>query len=145
MEGLVDACPNERYLVHSDLLYYNLLVDQDRVTAVLDWGSSLYGDFLWDLAWFTFWQPWYTAWSAVDLRAAALSHYAEIGQETPNFEERLRCYELAIGLDGLAFARRGEDQHRGARAGSVPNPYGRGRCLSVSRVSCLSRPLRGGS
>jgi thiamine kinase-like enzyme len=39
------------HLVHSDLLHYNVLVAADRVTAVLDWGSSLYGDFLFDLAW----------------------------------------------------------------------------------------------
>jgi len=62
-----------------------------------------YDQLVTDLAWFTFWQPWYTAWSAVDLRAAALRRYAEIGLETPNFEERIRCYELAIGLDGLAY------------------------------------------
>jgi hygromycin-B 4-O-kinase len=50
LETLIDACPNERYLVHSDLLYFNVLVRDDHVSAVLDWGSSMYGDFLWDLA-----------------------------------------------------------------------------------------------
>jgi hygromycin-B 4-O-kinase len=103
LEALVDACPNRRYLVHSDLLAFNVLVRDDRISAVLDWGSSLYGDFLWDLAWFTFWQPWYRSWSAVDLRQAARQHYAAIGLDVPNFEERMRCYEFAIGLDGLAY------------------------------------------
>ena len=100
---LVDACPNQRHLVHSDLLYFNVLVQDDRISAVLDWGSSMYGDFLWDLAWFTFWQPWYRPWSAVDFRRAAREHYAAIGLDVANFEERLHCYELAIGLDGLAY------------------------------------------
>jgi len=103
LRELIDACPDERSLVHSDLLYYNVLVDRDRITAVLDWGSSMYGDFLWDLAWLTFWQPWYPAWSTVDLGQAALHHYAEIGLALPNFEERMGCYQLAIGLDGLAY------------------------------------------
>ncbi len=103
VEALVAGCPEERYLVHSDLLYFNLLVSGDRISSVLDWGSSMYGDFLWDLAWFTFWQPWYTAWSAVDFRAAALRHYADIGLSVPHFEERMRCYELCIGLDGMAY------------------------------------------
>src|SRR5260370_5281901 len=103
LEHLVDACPNERYLLHSDLLYFNILVRDNRINAVLDWGSSMYGDFLWDLAWLTFWQPWYQSWSAVDLRSAARGRYASIGLAVPNFGERMRCYELAIGLDGLAY------------------------------------------
>jgi hygromycin-B 4-O-kinase len=103
LETLVGACPNERYVVHSDLLYFNVLVRDDRISAVLDWGSSLYGDFLWDLAWFTFWQPWYRPWSGVDFRRAARQHYAAIGLAVPNFKERMQSYELAIGLDGLAY------------------------------------------
>jgi hygromycin-B 4-O-kinase len=103
MQALVDACPNQRHLLHSDLLYFNVLVRDDRLSAVLDWGSSMYGDWLWDLAWLTFWQPWYTAWADVDLRAAAERHFRSIGLDVPNFAERLRCYELAIGLDGLAY------------------------------------------
>jgi hygromycin-B 4-O-kinase len=103
MARLVDSCPNDRHLVHSDMLNFNVLVQDDAVSTVLDWGSSIFGDFLWDLAWFTFWQPWYTAWSSLDLRQAALDHYAAIDLEVPNFDRRLRCYELAIGLDGLAY------------------------------------------
>jgi hygromycin-B 4-O-kinase len=103
LRTLVDACPNERYLVHSDLLNFNVLVQGDRVSAVLDWGASLYGDFVWDLAWFTFWQPWYVAWSTLDIRQAAVEHFAAIGLPVPNFDARLWCYELAIGLDGLAY------------------------------------------
>lgn len=101
--ALVDGCPDERYLLHSDLLNFNVLIQDDRINAVLDWGSSMYGDFLWDLAWFTLWQPWYHSWSALDLKAYAREHYRAIGLEVPNFEERMHCYELAIGLDGLAY------------------------------------------
>jgi hygromycin-B 4-O-kinase len=99
----VDVCPNERYMVHSDLLYFNLLVADDRVSGVIDWGSSLYGDFVWDIAWFTFWQPWYPAWSGVDFGGAAREHFAATGLDVPNFDERLRCCELAIGLDGMVY------------------------------------------
>ena len=70
---------------------------------MIDWGSSLYGDFVWDIAWFTFWQPWYPAWRAVDIAAAARDHFAEIGLDVPHFEERLNCCELAIGLDGMVY------------------------------------------
>src|SRR5207245_4768272 len=75
----------------------------DRVSAVLDWGSSLYGDFVWDLAWLTLWQPWYTAWAAIDLHARAQQHFSAIGLDVPDFEERMLCYELAIGLDGMTY------------------------------------------
>ncbi|HET9016739.1 MAG TPA: phosphotransferase, partial [Thermomicrobiaceae bacterium] len=39
---LVARCPNARGLVHSDLLNHNVLARDGRITAVLDWGSSLY-------------------------------------------------------------------------------------------------------
>ena len=89
--------------MHSDLLNYNVLVADGRVTAVLDWGSSLYGDFLFDLAWLTFWQPWYPAWRGIDFRRAARRHHAEIGLRVTDFEARMRCCELCIGLDGMAY------------------------------------------
>jgi hygromycin-B 4-O-kinase len=101
---LVPSCPEtSRHLVHSDLLNFNVLVQNSRVSALLDWGSSMYGDFLWDLAWMTFWQPWYTSWDTVDIRTAVRRHFARIGLEVPSFEERLRACELAIGMDGLAY------------------------------------------
>jgi hygromycin-B 4-O-kinase len=103
LRTLVDACPGPRHLVHSDLLNYNVLVADGRVTAVLDWGSSLYGDFLFDLAWLTFWQPWYPAWRGIDFRRAARRHHAEIGLRVTDFEARMRCCELCIGLDGMAY------------------------------------------
>src|SRR5215472_12658602 len=46
---LVDRCPEERCLVHSDLLNRNVLTDSGTITAVLDWGSSFYGDALYDI------------------------------------------------------------------------------------------------
>jgi hygromycin-B 4-O-kinase len=103
LQTLVDRCPEERYLIHSDLLHFNVLVEGDRITAVLDWGSALYGDFLYDLAWIVFWQPWYPAWSGIDFQAEARRHYAEIGLEVPGFDERLLACQIHIGLDGQAY------------------------------------------
>ena len=79
LASLADACPEIRHLLHSDLLYGNVLVEGDRVSGVFDWGCALYGDFLYDLAWLTFWAPWYPGLDALDLRAEALAHYADIG------------------------------------------------------------------
>ena len=101
--ALAARIPEERHLIHSDLLHYNVLVQGDRITGVLDWGCGLYGDFLYDLAWLCFWQPWYPAWKGIDFQAEAARHYASIGLDVPRFEERLRCCQIHIGLAGQAY------------------------------------------
>jgi hygromycin-B 4-O-kinase len=103
LQALADRVPEERHLIHSDLLHYNVLVEADRITGVLDWGCGMYGDFLYDLAWFCFWQPWYPAWQRINFRAEAMRHYAAIGLDVPHFEARLRCCQIHIGLAGQAY------------------------------------------
>jgi len=109
MRQLVDRCPEQRYLVHSDLPHHNVFVQDDRLTAVIDWGSSLYGDFLYEVAWLSFWWPWYPAWADIDIAREAAYHYESIGLAVPAYAERIRCYEIEIGLSGQAwYAPRGE-------------------------------------
>lgn len=103
LASLVEACPEIRHLLHSDLLYGNVLVAGDRVSGVFDWGCALYGDFLYDLAWLTFWAPFYPGLDAAGVGRAARRHYDEIGLAVPNLAARLRCYEVHIGLAHLAY------------------------------------------
>jgi hygromycin-B 4-O-kinase len=103
LQRLLPFCPEVRHVVHSDLLNFNVLVRDDGISAVIDWGSSLYGDFLYDVAWLTLWQPWYSAWQGIDIASAALDYYRALGIDLTHFAERLRCYELHIGLDGIAY------------------------------------------
>jgi hygromycin-B 4-O-kinase len=103
LQTLVGHSPDERYLIHSDLLHFNVLVAEDRITGVFDWGCGLYGDFLYDLAWLCFWAPWFPAWNGIDFRQEALRHYAAIGLEVPHFEERLLACQIHIGLGGQAY------------------------------------------
>ncbi len=103
LRALAGDIPQVRHLIHSDLLHYNVLVEGSRVSGVLDWGCAMYGDFLYDLAWLCFWQPWYPAWRRIDFRAEALRHYAGVGFEVPHFEDRLRCCQIHIGLAGQAY------------------------------------------
>lgn len=103
MRDLVDACPEERHVVHNDLLYRNVLNGPHGI-VMLDWGASIYGDFLYDMALLTMWWPWYSSrWGGIDVRAAIERHYADIGLGTPAFRERMRCYELDIGVSHIAF------------------------------------------
>lgn len=100
---LAEGLPEERHLTHSDLLHYNVLVQQERITAVLDWGCSLYGDHLYDLAWLTYWQPWYPAWREIDFVKAALQHWDAIGLDVPDWRRRLTCCQVHIGLGEQAY------------------------------------------
>jgi hygromycin-B 4-O-kinase len=100
---LVDACPEERHVVHNDLLYRNVLAGP-RGIVMLDWGASIYGDFLYDMALLTIWWPFYASrWRGIDIRAEIERHYREIGLQVPQFAERLRCYELDIAVNHIAF------------------------------------------
>lgn len=104
LRELVERCPEERHLIHDDLINFNVLVDGDRVSAVLDWGSSKYGDFLYDIAKLVFYQPWYPAWRNIDFAAEARAHYDAIGLAVPQFAERLSCYAVRIGLEDMAYS-----------------------------------------
>jgi aminoglycoside phosphotransferase (APT) family kinase protein len=105
LHDLLGACPELRHILHLDLLNRNVLVAEDSrsIEAVFDWGCLAFGDFLYEVAWFTFWAPWHPGLAAVDFRAVLRGHYAAIGLDVPNFDERLRCYELHIGLTHLAY------------------------------------------
>lgn len=104
MTALVAQCPEIRHLAHADLLHRNVLVSEGRITGVFDWGCSIYGDFLYDLAWLCFWSSWFPAWRTIDFAGEARRHFAAIGLAVPNFDARLRCYALHIGLDGQAYS-----------------------------------------
>ncbi|TAJ19488.1 MAG: aminoglycoside phosphotransferase family protein [Dehalococcoidia bacterium] len=103
LEQLVEMVPNTRYLVHSDMLNHNVLVEGDHVSAVLDWGNAMAGDFLYDIALIDFWSPWYSAWNGISIQQEAARHYAAIGLDVPRYAERIRCYQVHIGLDHLAY------------------------------------------
>lgn len=103
LQNLLGGVPEVRHVIHSDLLHYNLLVDDGRISGVLDWGCAKYGDFLYDLAWFTFWSSWYPAMLGIDWKGLAFQHYARAGADLQGFDQRLNAYELHIGLDSIVY------------------------------------------
>jgi hygromycin-B 4-O-kinase len=101
---MVENCPDERRLVHSDLVNRNVLADGGRISAVLDWGSSIVGDALYDVAWFVFYQPWFPQFVEIDLARRLLDDYStDPNANTTDLEARLRCYLTHIGLDSIAY------------------------------------------
>jgi aminoglycoside phosphotransferase (APT) family kinase protein len=120
LRSLVAACPEVRHVLHLDLLHRNVLVapDASRLEAVFDWGCSVAGDFLYEVAWFTFWAPWHPTLDALDFRRVIQDHYETIGLKVESFPSRLACYELHIGLAHIAYAAftgREDDLHAVAR------------------------------
>lgn len=103
LEELTRGVDVERALIHGDLLNRNVLTEGERISAVLDWGCAMYGDFLYDVAWLCFWQPWYPAWQEIDFAHEAKQHYAALGLEVPRFKERLLACQIQIGLDSQAY------------------------------------------
>jgi len=105
LNSRVKDCPRALHLVHGDLLNRNVLVSTDaqRIEAVFDWGRSVYGDYLYDVAWFTFWGPWHEGLRALDFRTVFREHTSDVGLDVSDYEERLACYELQIGLTHLAY------------------------------------------
>lgn len=92
-----------RSLLHCDLVNRNVLVHGDQISGVFDWGCSIYGDHLYELAWFEFWAPWYPQLDVGYLRSALEQRWLEIGYAPPDKAARLLACYLHIGLDHLAY------------------------------------------
>ena len=95
IQELIDVCPEDRYLVHGDYGSSNVIAHESKVTGVLDWAESMYGDFVYDIAWMLFWQK------NPEKFAQIKAHHD--GRDIPNFEERLLCYQLRIALSSMGF------------------------------------------
>lgn len=95
IKKLSEFCSEERFLVHGDYGNNNAVSDGERVTGIFDWADSLYGDYLYDIAWITFWLK-------KPERIKEIEGYYE-AKNIPNFKERLLCYKLRIGLGSLSF------------------------------------------
>lgn len=95
---LAAQMPDIRHVIHSDLINFNAFVHDHRISGVFDWGCAIYGDFVYELAWFEFWKPWYPQWTGISVADAARVHFAAAGADLAGFDERLLCYQIHIGL-----------------------------------------------
>ena len=98
MRELLAAGPDRRHVVHNDLLYNNVIRDE-RGVVLLDWGASIYGDFVYDLALLCFWWPYYREWATIDIDGLVRERFGD----APRFAERLRLCELDIGISHIPF------------------------------------------
>lgn len=102
---LLPACPERRDLVHGDLLHQNVLVSEDvgAVTAVFSWKCSALGDFLYDVAWCTFWSDWHPGIAATNIWQRTLAAPDLTPADLANATLRHHCFELQIGASHLGW------------------------------------------
>jgi aminoglycoside phosphotransferase (APT) family kinase protein len=102
---LLPACPERRDLVHGDLLHQNVLVTDDAsaVTAIFSWKCSIRGDFLYDVAWCTFWGAWHPGIAAADLWKRTLAAPDLVAADLVDAAWRHHCYELQIAATHLGW------------------------------------------
>jgi len=103
IRSLLDACPQRRQLVHSDLLHYNVLVTPaaDAVAAVFSWKCATWGDAVYDLAWCTFWGRWHEGIGALGLWERVVSKLS--ASDAVEVRIRHHVYELQIGASHLGW------------------------------------------
>ena len=80
-----------------------MLVQGSRITAVIDWGNALYGDWLYDAAWLIFWWPWFPQWQDIDITAELERHWDQHGGLPSGLHHRLHACLVHIGLDAMAY------------------------------------------
>lgn len=97
LEELTAFCPEDRYLIHGDYGFNNVLSDGKNITGVIDWEGSMYGDFLFDAAWLSFWS------SNIKYQDLYFNYCNEKGISLEHYVERMLCYKLYVGLGSLSF------------------------------------------
>ena len=99
VERLAVNCPNERAVNHGDPLWGNILIAaDDSIAALLDWGVSVVGDRLYDLAMLMFCQPWKR-----EINVELLATEAVRRSGSDDIDERIKASMLTIGLGALQY------------------------------------------
>ncbi|MFC0010564.1 phosphotransferase family protein [Devosia nitrariae] len=100
LHALAGHCPETRALVHGDFGSNNVLVDDARISGVIDWSEAMVGDPLYDLANILFWRPW------LDCMEQQARFFDQNRPELLKDVRRLTCYQLRIGLGEASGALR---------------------------------------
>lgn len=102
-QSLIEYCPEESGVVHSDFVNRNVLVADNKISAILDWGSAFFGDPLYEIAWIKYCEPWFPASKDVNLVESLIADFtADPHSNTENIDQRLQCYELHIAVNAIA-------------------------------------------
>ena len=94
MIARLPACRGYRAIVHGDYGFDNVICRDGRITGVLDWAEGRLGDPLYDVAYLDYWS-----------RLPLGDLWREQARRDPvDFEARMVCYLLHIGLGSMVIA-----------------------------------------
>jgi hygromycin-B 4-O-kinase len=96
-DGVPKSC------LHLDMTHRNVHILDDKITGVFDWGCAAYGDHLYDLARFEFWEPWHPNLAAAELLVAVRERWRRSGYQPHDVERRWKVCHLHNGLMHLAY------------------------------------------
>jgi hygromycin-B 4-O-kinase len=102
-----DFCylPAQKWLIHGDFGYNNVISDGSVITGVLDWAEARLGDYLYDISNLDYWAdedaiPYAELWREYVAHGGGPTQ----GEEEPHFRERLRCYTIGGGAHDLRLS-----------------------------------------
>lgn len=99
LEEVADLLPERRQIIHGDLTYNNVFVDdEDQVSAIFDWGCAMIGDGAYEAARLIFWSPW-------DIKAdeQLIINFAERTYGAEHLATRLCAYQAHVGICELQY------------------------------------------
>lgn len=100
LPAVLERVPEARALVHGDYGFSNLLVENDRVSAVIDWTIARYGDPLWDAAYLGFFPM------RVEMGPPLAAAFERVAESAADYRYRVAAYRLVLVLDCMrTFAR----------------------------------------
>ena len=95
-EQLLPFCTARHDLIHGDFGSNNVLVKDRQISAIIDWDCVAVGDYLMDVAGAYFWSH-----HLLCMEKQATFYEAQLSTIEPYYHERIRCYQLMIGLSNL--------------------------------------------
>ena len=90
-------CTEDRFLIHGDYAFNNVLAKNGKVTAVLDWANAAFGDFMLDVAALNLLKP------NIGFNGRFQAYYQSYNIHIPHYNERLLCHSCFAALDGLRY------------------------------------------
>ena len=100
MNNLLKFLPEDRKFLHGNFSFTNILVNNQEISAVIDWQDARYGDTLFDFTYLILWLPK----SLSNFIVNDYKNYLEAKNEnTKDFYERIKCYKYFFCLDALRF------------------------------------------
>ena len=91
--GIENIKITKKQLIHGDLGSFNLIAERGHVAGIIDWSLAMYGDHLYDIANFMFWNE--------DKLQPLIARLKATYMENSENKRTIICYMLRIGLEEL--------------------------------------------